>query len=278
MPDIIVDMHTHSVFSHDSKCEIEDMCKAQIEKGAAVFAVTDHCDIFEHDSCDIFTPIKNSCETVNALNEKYKDKCLILSGVEIGDVAWSPSAYEKVHALCDYDVIIGSVHDVKYKQYSQPFSQIDFNEFTEEELYEFLSVYFENEYDLAKNYDIDILAHLTSPTRYIRKKCGKTIDISRFYGTIDLILKTIIERGIALEINTAWYGVVGDFCPNREIIKRYYDMGGRLITVGSDTHGVNAALAYFEEAHSFLIETGFKYLYYYQKRKPVKYEIKKIKK
>ena len=80
---IIADMHTHSESSHDSVCPIEDMCLAQMEKGTNVMAVTDHGDIYSYNDYDIYTPIKKASETVQMLNEKYKDKMLLLSGVEI---------------------------------------------------------------------------------------------------------------------------------------------------------------------------------------------------
>ena len=71
---ITADMHTHSEYSHDSVCPIEDMCAAQVEKGTNVMAVTDHADIFDYCNYDIYTPIKKAYETVKKLNEKYKDK------------------------------------------------------------------------------------------------------------------------------------------------------------------------------------------------------------
>ena len=124
---ITADMHTHSISSHDSVCPIEDMCLAQMEKGTNVMAVTDHADIFSYKDYDIYTPIKEAHKTVQKLNEKYNDKMLLLSGVEISEGFWFPEYSAKMKELCNYDVIIGSVHCVKYKDLTIPYSKIDFS-------------------------------------------------------------------------------------------------------------------------------------------------------
>ena len=64
----MVDLHTHSEFSHDSVCKIEDMCLAQIARGTKVMAVTDHCDGWFFTERDVFAPIRQSVETVKALD------------------------------------------------------------------------------------------------------------------------------------------------------------------------------------------------------------------
>ena len=61
--------------------------------------------------------------------------------------------------------------------------------------------------------------------------------------------------------------------PTLEIIRKYYNMGGRLITLGSDAHFSKDASRYFGNAVSFLKQTGFKNIYYYEKRKPVAIEL-----
>lgn len=103
----VADMHTHSLFSHDSDCKIEEMCISQIKKGTSIFAVTDHCDIFSFSDYDIFTPVKKSYDAVQIIKEKYAGRCKILFGIEISEGFWFPKQYDKVHKLLPYDVIIG---------------------------------------------------------------------------------------------------------------------------------------------------------------------------
>lgn len=269
---MLADMHTHSVYSHDSVCPIEDMCEAQLKNGTAVAAVTDHADIFSYNDYDIFEPIKKAYDTVKELNKKYDGKILILSGVEIGEGAWFPQVRKKMEKLVDYDVIIGSVHCVKYKELTMPYSGIDFSELSENTIYAFLDAYFDDVTEMTETADFDILAHLTCPIRYITGKYKIKIDMEGFKTKIDNILKKIIKQNIALEVNTSGYDMLNDFFPSYEIIKRYHDMGGELLTLGSDAHIAQNASKNFEKAISFIKETGFKRLYYYQDRKPVAYE------
>ena len=98
MPEI-ADMHTHSLFSHDSVCPIEEMCLSQIQKGTNIFAVTDHCDVYLCRDCDVFTPIIKVSKEAKELNKKYGDKCLILSGVEISEGFWFPEECKRIYDL-----------------------------------------------------------------------------------------------------------------------------------------------------------------------------------
>lgn len=264
----LADMHTHSENSHDSVCKIEDMFLSQLEKGTQIMAATDHFDTFAFDSYDIFTPIKNSFETVQKLNDKYRDKGLILTGIELGEGFWHPDICKKALNLVDYDVVIGSVHSVKQKNLTAPFSVLSFKDSPEEELYAYINAYFDDMITMINFMDFDILAHLTIPLRYLNGKFHRDIKLAPFREKIQKILSLIIEKGIALEVNTSTFDFLGDFLPSREIIKEYYNMGGRLITLGSDAHTKENASFRFPEAIKALKEIGFESIYYYKNRKP----------
>lgn len=270
---VIADMHTHSDFSHDSNCKMEDMCLSQIDKGTKIFANTDHCDIFLFNDFDIFTPIKRSYNEVQALNKKYGDNCTILSGVEFCEGFWFPKQLEKLYNLAPFDVIIGSIHCVKYKGYEAPYAKIDFSGLSEKQLYEFLDCYFNDMKTMIDNTDFDILAHLTCPLRYIKGKYGYNIDIDRYNDKITDILKSIIEKDIALEVNTSAFNTLNDFMPSKKIIKQYYNMGGRLITLGSDAHIAENASNHFDKAVKTIKEIGFENICYFQNRKVNKIKI-----
>jgi len=264
----IADMHTHSENSHDSICKIEDMVISQIKKGMHIFAVTDHADIDSYKDYDIFTPIQRTYETVKELRKKHNIR--LLSGVEISEGIWHPEISAKMKSLCDYDVIIGSVHCVRYKNMTQAYSTIDFSKFYEDEINEFLDAYFNDLLEVTEFEDFDILAHLTCPLRYITGKYGFKIDLSMFDAVIEKILKNIIKRDIALEINTSSYAVLNDFMPTRDIIKKYKKMGGEIITLGSDAHTSENASQNFDTAVKFLKEISFNDLYYFEKRQAKK--------
>lgn len=265
-------MHTHSEYSHDSVCKIEDMLLSQIKKGTEIFAVTDHFDTYSFNDYDIFTPIKKANETVAELNKKYCHNPLILSGIEISEGFWYPEIYEKVKNLADFDVVLGSVHLVRYKDLRHAYSKIDFSKLSIDTITEYLYTYFDDVLTMLDTTDIDVLAHLTCPLRYINGKYKMGVEISKFEN-IEKILKEIIYKEIALEVNTSSYEPLNDFMPGKDILKKYYDMGGRLITLGSDAHTVDNASQFFNKATEALKEIGFKNIYYYKRRKPYQIEI-----
>ena len=273
MKRILADMHTHSENSHDSSCPIEEMASAQIERGTEIFAVTDHFDASLYRGEQDLLPIVKSCETCAELNEKYKGKVKILKGIELGEGFWNMEMYDRAKNLTDYDVIVGSVHFVKYKDLTEAFSRMDFFALPKETVLEYTDAYFDDMITMIDALDFDILAHLTNLFKYTNGKYKLNVDITPYEDKIEIILKKIIKKGIALEVNTSSTEVLSDFMPTRRIIKKYYDMGGHLVTLGSDAHISKNASVSFEVAVDFLKQTGFENIYYYEKRKPVAIKI-----
>lgn len=270
---VTADMHTHSENSHDSVCTIEDMCLSQMEKGTTVFAVTDHCDVYSFEDYDIFTPIQHAYNTVQSLKEKYAGKCEILAGVEISEGIWHKEELEKIENLCDYDVILQSVHCVQYKDIRKAYSRVDFSLFSPEDMDGYLDAYFDDVFRVLHACDFDILAHLTCPLRYIKGKYHREVDLSRFDAKIETILKSMIQKGVALEVNTSSVALLNDFMPSAQILRKYHELGGTKITLGSDAHVAEKASFGFETAKKVLKEIGFEKLYYYKKRQPTEYAI-----
>lgn len=264
---ILADMHTHSKFSHDSECEPEDMYDAHMKKHTELYAVTDHFDTESNLKSDILSKIKASCNAVDELNLKHGNEN-ILKGVEISEGFWYPEEYEKVMALSDYDVVIGSVHIVKYKDITKAYSLVDLSKLCAEDILGFMDMYFDDMLKMIESLDFDILAHLTCPLRYIEGKYKIQVDLTRYGEKIDEILRRIIKKGIALEVNTSSFDMLNNFMPPKKIIKRYRELGGYLITLGSDAHEAKNASAHFKEALEALRETGLENIYYYRKRKP----------
>lgn len=270
---LVADMHTHSENSHDSTCRIEDMCLSQIKNGTKIFAVTDHFDTDSFKNYDIFTPIWTSCKTTYKLNEKYKDKIRILSGIEISEGFWHPEQNKKAVFFFDYDVVIGSVHLVKYRDLTYAYSKIDFSKLNKNTVIEYMDTYFDDVITMVKTSDFDILAHLTCPLRYIKGKYNIDIDIHRYMDKIEQILNLIIKKGIALEVNTSSYENINSCMPSTDILKKYYDMGGYLLTLGSDAHTAQNASKNFNKAIEEIKEIGFNNIFYYTNREQIQITI-----
>jgi len=79
----------------------------------------------------------------------------------------------------------------------------------------------------------------------------------------------MIDKGIALEINTGSYRKSGQPSPHLWIIQLFKDMGGYLITLGSDAHGPGGAAANFDLVVPLLKQMGFRHVFYFKDRLPV---------
>lgn len=72
------------------------------------------------------------------------------------------------------------------------------------------------------------------------------------------VLKNVIQKGKGIEINTSGLRQeVGRAMPSLSILKLYRQLGGEIITVGSDAHTVKDVAAGFSEAAELLETAGF---------------------
>ncbi len=266
-----VDTHTHSTYSHDGKSSLAEMRAAMSARGVD-FAVTDHFDTELAWDGDRFSPILRAAEEAERLNRT--PGAHIYHGVEIGEAIWNDTAADRILSLCRHDVVIGSIHSVRYPGWMQPFSLIDFRNFPAEKLDGYLSQYFTDLAETAETADYDILAHLTVPYRYLIGKFGLAVSPERFLPEISAILDTVIRRGKALEVNTSCLGSAYDvLMPDERILRLYREKGGRRLTIGSDAHLAENAAHAFESAKNVLLSIGFSELTYYENRRPIAYPI-----
>ena len=150
----------------------------------------------------------------------------------------------------------------------QDFYYMDFNDESIDYM-DLLRQYFEWELKLAQWDKFDTLAHLTYPLRYIVGNYGKSVDMSAFSEIIDEILQTLIRNGKSLEINTAGLRQpIGVTSPDESIVRRYKELGGKLITIGSDAHYAEHLGAGIEQGYELALKCGFDSVAVYQRRMP----------
>ena len=268
------DMHNHTNHSHDAQSDIFELCEKACEKGLLGIAITDHCDNEFCGWMDVIRPIRDSVAAVYEARERYQGRLKICSGVEIGEGIWFPDSAKKVLAAEEYDVVLGSVHAVRYPNFTIPYAQLNFSKFTRQQLEEFMDIYFDDMLEMIQNMDFDILTHLTCPLRYITGKYGIEMSLKPYREKIDRIFREIIDRSIAFEVNTASLGTnYNVLVPEVEFIRRYHELGGKLITVGSDSHMVCNVGKGFNFTRNTLKEIGFEHGYWYEKRKPMAYKL-----
>ena len=263
---MLYDMHTHSEHSHDSTCPVWEMAESIKEKGLSGFAVTDHCDIeFCHET-DLDTIIQGSLADAGRLHA--------LRGIEIGEGIWYPEVSRRILSTYSFDVVIGSVHAVRFPDYEIPFSRIDFGNMSENLILPYLDQYFDDMLSMIRIMDFDILAHITCPLRYINDRYHSDVTLDAFQEKIHVILKEITARKIALEVNTSRYAEnPAAIEQDREILKAYRASGGELLTLGSDAHVSKNAANAFPEYLEMIKSCGFVSIYYYQNRRAILCEI-----
>ena len=262
------DSHLHSNFSTDSTEKLENIIERAIELGLDEIVITDHMDYAdtEEEDCFVFN-IEDYLKTLKELREKYKDKINLKIGMELGVQPHLYKRYEPILKSDEYDFLIGSSHaidgiDASFSRLYQKFENKD----------ELHRRYFETILENLEIYEgINTYGHLD----YIRRYGGaffpnhKEVDLELHKELIDKILKKLIEKNIGLEINTSGIRYqVGDFHPCTEILKRYRELGGKIITIGSDAHKALDVGKDIENAKKHLKSLGFTHYCTFTKKKP----------
>lgn len=267
----ICDMHTHTLCSHDSQNLPEQSCLAALDMGLGGIAFTDHADIEFCHNVDVAAQIKRSVMFAEDMRTKYGDKLVVMRGVEIGEGVWHKDADESLLASCKFDVVVRSVHAVRFDGDDGPYSAIDFSSWSDARLRDYMRQYFCDVVQTVAELPCDVVAHLTCPLRYINGKYGRNVDTTDFAEQIDEILDTIVTKSLALEVNTSNLYDCGSglLMPDEQILRRYYAMGGRLVTVGSDAHIAERVGLKFAQTLDLLRNIGFDAVYRYDNHKPI---------
>lgn len=268
------DMHTHTSYSHDGGCTVTERFDGAIENGLSAVAVTEHCDMEFYGISDVVTPILQSVDETEKLKSRYKDRLICISGIELGESVWHKKEASEIPKMRNFDVILGSVHAARYKDITIPLADIDFSAFDKDMLDGYIKAYYEDVYETVNTLDCDVYTHFTVPLLYTQLKYGIKVDLENYCNLFEKIFKTVIDRGLALEVNTKRdYENEPFFVPDEKILKMYYSLGGRRVTLGSDAHTKDVSGKNFGKAAKMLKSVGFKTALYYEKRKPIEYEL-----
>lgn len=272
---MLCDYHLHTIYSDDSIYEMEDVIKDGIRKGINELCFTDHVDYgIKRDVGDPRGPVYLNGQPISnvdypryyeeylTLKEKYKDQITLKLGLEFGIQVHTIPDYEALFKSYPFDFIILSIHQVDDLE----FWTGDFQKGkTEKEYYE---RYYKELYDVVKNYkNYSVLGHMDLIKRYDDHDGYDSFNNHK--KVITDILKTVIKDGKGIEINTSSVRYeIGDLTPSRDILKLYLELGGTIITIGSDSHKEEHLGAYIEETKKELKELGFKQYYTYNKMIP----------
>lgn len=258
------DVHMHCIFSSDSDAAPEEMILGAIEKGLEVICFTDHYDKDNMDwgQEDIFNP-EEYFRVLNPLREKYKERIDVRIGVEIGLQPHLAPYYGRFVKKYPFDLVIGSVHSVKRTDIA--FGTL-LRAHTDEEVYRMTLE--ETLEDVRLDGSFDVLGHLDYVVRYGREK-EAGYSYKKYADLIDEILRELVSRGKGLELNMAGLKYGLPFAhPHPDVLKRYKELGGEIITVGADGHKPEHIAYDFHKVSDILKEAGFLYYAEFRERQP----------
>lgn len=272
---MLADYHVHTDFSDDSVYPMEQVIKDAIAMGMDEICFTDHVDYGIKQDWDCGIPIEyrgpeplanvnypKYVSEISRLQSLYGTEITIKLGLEFGIQVHTIPQYKALFSKYPFDFIILSIHQVEDKEFwTQDFqkgrSQKEYNERYYEELLNVIRAY----------RDYSVIGHMDLITRY--DKSG-SYPFEKIRPIVSEILKTTIHDGKGLEFNTSFHRyALEDTIPSLDILKLYRDMGGEIITIGSDSHKPEHLGTYIEDAKNLLKELGFRYFCTYSKMEPI---------
>ena len=258
------DTHMHSQYSGDSDAAQDSMINAAIEKELSGICFTDHLDIDYPEQPDLFLlDLPNYTASVLAQKEQYQNCIDVRLGIELGLQPHLAALHADILSQYPFDFVIGSSHVVHgFDPYYPKF----YEGRTEEACYR---EYFESILENIRSFDcFDVYGHIDYVVRYGPNR-NEQYTYTQYSDVIDEILKLLIKKGKGIEINTGGfkYGL-GHPNPTEEIIERYHELGGEIITIGADAHAPEHVAYDFEKVPEILKKSGFRYFTVFKERKP----------
>lgn len=257
---ILSDFHTHSTFSTDGTDKLVEMANSAVEKGLKTICFTEHND-FDYPGGEFLLDTDAYKNELLRVREQLSGKIEVLFGVELGLMKHLGERLREYLDGRGFDFVIGSSHliDGKDPYFPEYFAELG----QRNGVLRYFESIVEN---IGAFSDFDVYGHLDYAVRYSPEKSYNPVD---FREIIDEILRKIVSLGKGIEINTAGLRKgLSHANPHPFILKRYRELGGEIITVGSDAHNTADIAADFDLAESFLKDAGFEFYTVFRQRKP----------
>ena len=259
----IFDSHTHSDTSWDARHSITFLCETAVKKGILGFAITDHVEINEFYSRNIEKRIRQGHFEMLKARAAFGKNLILSYGIELGQMTYDMDLTRKVLSMVDRDFVLASLHCIRG---SEDFYYMNF-EGTDP--YALLAEYYEELIAIAKLGLFDSMAHISYPVRYMNGNYDLGVDLTRMDDHIETLLRILAQNGKALELNTCGMREkIGEPSPTLRYLKRFRELGGEFLTIGSDAHSADVIGAGIQEGMSLAKEAGFDCFTFYKKRQP----------
>lgn len=259
-----VDYHLHTDYSMDCKMRIDALCEAAIRSGVSEICITDHTE-FGHPqpSADQPPNIKKWSDDIEAARKKY-NQLEIRKGIEIGDNPRDRARIKAWHSALDVDFLLLSLHLVNNQDPYWPeffegrAMEVVYREYVEAKLESALA-WSATEYDA--------FAHLGYCAKFAPYPMEeRPLRWRHAPDALDQLFKRLAQCGKPLEINSSGMRVMGESIPGEELLRRFRELGGEVVTIGSDAHRPEHVGYWIEEAQCLAKSCGFRYQATFSKR------------
>ena len=257
------DCHNHSSCSPDASDAPAAMAARARELGLYAHTLTDHCECQKY-AQRYRSRVEEAWTQMEGVSQAGGLR--FYRGIELGQPNQDTEAAKEALRGRGYDFVIGSIHNIRdYEDFffldytGKPAGYID----------GLLSAYWEELLELIAWGDFDALGHLTYPLRYIEGDHGIPVDLKKHQDAVDSVLKGLVRGGKALEVNTSGLRQkIGRALPDLPILSRYRELGGRLVTLGSDAHSTADLGRGIDQGMELLQAAGFTEFTLYIQRQP----------
>lgn len=257
---MFADYHVHTQFSDDSECPMETMVQQAVRLGLNEIAFTEHVDYGVKTDLNCSYPAY--LKEIARLKEAYGADITIRTGIEFGVQVHTISQYERDAEAYPWDFIILSNHQINDLEYWN-------NQFqpgkTQQEIHR---AYYNAIYEVMRQYkQYCVLGHLDMIKRY--DPFGEYPDKNSM-EIINAILRQAIADGKGIEVNTSCFRYrLKDLTPSKAILKRYLELGGEILTIGSDAHDAAHLADHFAQTRQLLRDIGFQKFCTFEKMQPI---------
>jgi len=258
------DYHVHTYYSDDSECPMEEMVQRAILQHLDEIAFTEHVDYGV--KTDLNCNYERYFSEINSLQRKYAGQIVIKKGIEFGVQLHTIEQFKEDFARYPFDFVILSNHQIEDKE----FWNYAYQEGKTQQEYQ--QDYYKEIYQVMKQYKpYSILGHLDMIKRY--DKYGDFPD-EKIMKYVEPILQLAIKDGKGIEVNTSSfkYGLK-DLMPSRHILRRYKELGGTIVTIGSDTHETLHLADRIHEVKNELKAIGFEKFCTFSKMIPIYHDL-----
>jgi histidinol-phosphatase (PHP family) len=232
-----VDLHVHSTCSADGLSSITEHARRAAALGLAEVGFCEHQDFDRRDEGYLYLEPELYGREIAAAREAVAGARL-RQGVEITYQAGLEGEIRAWLAGWSWDYVVASVHLVDYVDgwtfISEPkASAAYFDAHSQRESY---LPYFEELLRAVRSGLGDVVGHFDLVKRYGAAHYGP-FEPEAFEEEVRAVLRAAVAAGVGLEINTSGLRQIpGETYPSLRVLHWYRELGGEILTVGSDAH------------------------------------------